>query len=232
MEIAQGTYQHDSAKKPFFTLRKSTNGVQGASNTKVHLGFLNPLGDKYVILSRFLPEIGKIETRHLALLPDIDPDRPRIVSHSMYEELRETNISPIFLTLSLHIAKKYRQQSIHGEEVIVAVDESARALLPRQIYLRVETHDGCVAPVEVQMYQGESVISIIHLKNAMVNGRLRPFRIYITSRGKTDSISVDTWGLMDNKQEFFTAAGLSRGNISMPLIHSRVTCPKEICNEP
>ena len=230
-EIAMGEYIRDGAKKPFTLLRRSQNRDGGANSTAIHLDFLNPRGDKYVISSWFRPEFGKIETRQIALLPDIDPDRPRTVAPPMYEELRETNLSPLFLTLSLHLTKKYREKILRGSEVEVVVDSSARSILPHEIYIRVEEREGYIAPIEVRMYRDGLVISTIHLKNAMVNGRLRPFWISINSRGKTDEILVAFWGVVENNHEYFTPMGLGRGELSIPEISAKILCHPEICKK-
>lgn len=230
-EIAMGTYHRDGAKKPLTLLCRSQNGDGGTDSTAIHLNFLNPRGDKYVIVSVFHPQIDKVETRQVALLPDIDPDRARVISPSLYEELRETNINPLFLTLSLHLVKKYSAVIHHGEEIQAVVDKKARYVLPHEIYVRVEKQGGYVAPVEVQMYRDKVVISTIRMKNAMVNGRLRPFWISLTSRGKTDEISIDFWGMVKNNHEYFTPTGVGRGELSIPEISAKVSCPPEICKK-
>ncbi|TSC69006.1 MAG: hypothetical protein G01um101470_1093, partial [Parcubacteria group bacterium Gr01-1014_70] len=223
-EVAMGEYHRDGAKKQFTLLRKSWNLAEMVA-TAVNLAFRNALGNKYLILSHFLPEIDKIETGQTAILPDIDPDRPRGIPAPMYEELRETNISPLFLTLSLHLAKKYSGEILHGEEMEVVVDREVRIILPHKIYLRVEEQNGYIAPVEVQMYRNDAVISTIRMKNAMVNGRLRPFWISLTSRGKTDEILINFWGIIQDNHEYFTSTGLGRGELSIPEIQSKVFCP-------
>ena len=229
VEVATGTYLRNGVEKPFTLLRRSLKGNAGADRTAVNLGFTHPRGDKYIVISTFHPQLDMVDTRQVALLPDIDPDRPRGVSLSIYEELRETNLSPLFLTLSLYLAKKYKEIH-HGEEVQTIVDEKARHVLPHKIYLRVEERDGHVAPVEVRMYRdGVGIICTIRMKNAMANGRLRPFWISLNSREKTDIIFVRSWGMVKNDPEFFTPTGLGRGDVSIPSILSHVSCPETIC---
>lgn len=230
-EIAMGMYYRDGAKKPFILLRQSSHGDEGTGKTSVHLNFTNPRGDKYVIVSRFLRDFENVETRQIALLPDIDPARPRIVAPSMYEELRETNLNPLFLTLSLHLVKKYSIKIQHSEEVQVHAEEEARLVLPHEIYVRVEKRDGHTAPVEVQMYRDEKVICTIRMKNAMANGQLRPFWISIASRGKRDEIFIDSWGVVPDDPTNFTPTGLGRGELSIPEISAKVPCPVEICKK-
>lgn len=228
-----GEYYRDGAKKPFTLLRRSVNGDSGANSTAIHLAFWSALGNKYLILSRFRPEVNKMETRQAALLPTVDPDRQRVVASPMYEELWETNLNPLFLTLSLHLAKKYREKILHGEEMEmeVVVDKEAQIVLPHEMYLRVEKREGHVSPVEIQMYRDGLVIYTIHMKNAMVNGRLRPFWISLTSRGKTDEIWIAFWGVVESNEEYFTPTGLGRGDLSIPEIQSKVSCPREICKK-
>ncbi len=230
-ETAMGVYRRDGAEKPFRLLRRSRKGGNGADSALIHLAFLSTLGDKYIIASRFHPKINKIETRQVTLLSDIDPDRPRVVSASMYEELRNTNITPLFLTLSLHLVKKYREEIHDGDELEAIVDKEAYAFLPHKIYVRVERQNGLTAPVEVQMYRDDAVISTIYMKNAIANGRLRPFWIRLSSREKTDEIQIDFWGVTKNNHEFFTPTGLGRGELSIPEISKKVVCPPEICEK-
>lgn len=230
-EIAQGRYVRDGAEKPFILLRKSTGG--DLESTAVHLSFLGAQGDKYLIFSRFLPLINnKVETRQAALLPEIDPDRPRAVLTPLYEELRDTNISALFLTLPLHLAKKYEEEAVHGAELEARVQEGLEALLPHRIYIRVEEEGDLASPVEIQMYRNNTeVISTIYIKNGLVNDKLRPFWISLTSREKTDIIYIDSWGLVMSNHEFFTPTGLGRGDLSIPPVISEILCPSEICQK-
>lgn len=230
-EIAIGEYHRDGAKRPFILIRRSQNNSGGGISTATHLDFTNPRGDKYIIYSQFLAELGKVGTRQIALLPDIDPDRPRTVAPPMYEELRETNISPLFLTLSLHLAKKYHEETSRGEGVKVIVNKGAEIILPHEMFLRVEEREGRVSPVEVQMYRDGLVICTSQMKNAMVNGRLRPFWINLVSRGKTDNIWISFWGVVESSDEYFTPMGLGRGELSIPEVSAKVSCPLEICKK-
>lgn len=227
VEIAMGKYHRDGTEKSFILLRRSKSEDLGVDSTMVHLAFER--GDKYLIVSTFSSSSFAMLTRQAGVVYNQDPDKSRVLTRPMWEELGETNITPMVLTLSLHLAKKYIEKANHGEELEIIVDKNAQSILPHKIYVRVEEHDGHVAPVEVQMYRNEMVISTIHMKNAMVNGKLRPFWMSITSRGKTDEIQIYFWGVVKNNHEYFTPTGLGRGELSIPEIQSKTLCPPEIC---
>ena len=236
-DIARGWYIRNGARKPFTLLRKSQNVEEGAGNTQVSLSFMNPQGDSYLIRSQFYPEIDKMTTFQFVLIPTIDPDRPRATSSPMYEELRETNLNPLFLMLAIYLAKKYQSSTSNEEEVVavlkksidLATDTMLRLILPYEIVVRVERRSGHVAPIEVVMHHNDAVISTIRMKNAMVNNHLRPFWLSLEAQGKRDEIFIDSWGTVKDNHEYFTLVGLGRGYLSPSLLLTEVKCPPEIC---
>ena len=228
-EIAQGWYHRNGVKKSFLLLHKSQNGEK-SDTMFVYLSFLR--GDKYLIQSRFLPEIEKIETGQAAILSDIDSDKPRTLAIPMYENLRETNINPLFLNIAMYLVRKYTMDKSSGGSVEVVLKRGVNSIiLPHKIVVWVEEKDGYVAPTQVEMYRNGSVVSTIRIQNAIANGRLRPFAMVLTSQERTDEIKINSWGTIPDNHEYFTRTGLGRGDLSISNVSREVFCPPEICKK-
>lgn len=236
-EIAMGEYHRDGTKKPFLLLHKSQTGEKEAT-AFVYLSFLG--GDKYLIQSWFLPEIDEMHTSQAGILADIDPNKSRDLSLPLYEDLRETRFSPLFLNLAPYLQNRYTiEGSTRGVlEVILKKDENPeinamrKLILPHKIELQVEEQGGQVAPTRVVMYRNGLEISTIKIQNALVNGRLRPFTMVLTSQGKKDEIWIDSWGIIpDSENDYFTRTGLGLGERSFPPRVREVVCPPHICKQ-
>lgn len=234
-EIANGWYHRNGVKRPVMLLHKSQSSNKEATMF-VYISFDG--GNKFLIQSWFLQELDKMATGQAGILADIDPNRSRKLSLPLFEELQQTNFSPFFLNHALYLRTRYMvEASTRGVlEVVLKKDENSeinamrKLILPHKVVVGVEEQNGQVAVTQVVMYRNGLEISTIDIQNALVNGRLRPFTMVLTSWGKTDKIEIGSWGIIpDNEARYFTPTGIGLGEISIPSREGEVFCPPSIC---
>lgn len=229
VEFARGDYVRDGFARSFVLVRSIVE-EDGVKKTFIRFEFLGDSGDKYLIRVVFDQSADVVIVHQFMRYYKTGMGRIRKIVHPMQQALEGTEIPPFFLAFAVQLLARYDVKNImpmaDGVQVEANVNKKAKGILPDSVQVVLEEKNAQVAPVFITMKTDEEELFTFRIKNAEVNGHLRPFLIAIDK----DIVIFSKWGITKN-QAHFDQAGFLRDMNASPSFLSLIVCPPEICNK-
>jgi hypothetical protein len=205
-EIAEGRYIRNGAPK-YFVLVQRAEEKNGIKKMFVRLEFLGNQGDKYLLRATHpIDYQDHVGLAQFVRYHEIDIHRIRRLALPLWQALKDTQVSPFFLTLPFQLLALYNvgeNTNIEGDTLLVnsVVSEHARNILPDHVRLLVEEKEGYMAPTYVQFTEYDETLFAYSIQNKFTLGKLRPYRIQVDIP-EDDEIIFDTWRIVQDTSYF------------------------------
>lgn len=221
LEIAKGRYKNTLGIRDLIIAR-SAGIMNGRKEERMRADFMDTKGNRILRIAN--PDIVFQFIRHAN-----DSNRIRIYYPTATESLMGTVIPPFLLTIHHHLIMVYgiaEEKKLKNGTIKIRVVQRGKkdnkiygSMVPESLELLVEERNGLYAPIQLECFVGLVKIYTISYTNGYVYGKLRPFRLEVTSYNEdTPSIILfDVWysaGTMlylDPTSEFYKEISVPNG---------------------